>query len=155
MRTRSIHVLSLSILVLAGPVRALEKVAEPVVAAQSARTGCTPSAQVMCLNQGRFQVETTWQDGTGRTGHGMVVPGGADDSGLFWFFKADNWEVLVKVLDGCAVNDHYWVFAAATTDVQYTLTVRDTQSTETAQYTNPLGTAADAITDTGAFQTCP
>ncbi len=43
------------------------------------------------------------------------------DSALFYFFCTDNWELLVKVLDGCAINGHLWVYAAASTDVGYTL----------------------------------
>ena len=62
---------------------------------------------------------------------------------------------MVKILDGCGFNDHFWVFAAATTNVEYTLSVTDTQTGITKQYFNPLGTAAAAITDTGAFATCP
>ena len=84
-----------------------------------------------------------------------MVPAGSDTSGLFWFFDADNWEVLVKVLDGCAINQRFWVFAAATTNVEYTLRVTDIESGALSEYFNPLGRAADAITDTSAFATCP
>ena len=63
--------------------------------------------------------------------------------------------MLIKVLDGCAINGRYWVFFAATTDVELTVTVTDTQENQTRVYTNPLNQAADAITDTGAFATCP
>lgn len=80
---------------------------------------------------------------------------GVRDSGLFWFFSASNWELLVKVLDGCSLNGHFWVFSAATTNVEYTLRVTDTRTGEVKVYLNPLGVAADAITDTGAFATCP
>ena len=71
-----------------------------------------------------------------------------------WVFSANNWEMLIKVLDGCAINDHYWVFAAATTTVEYTLTVTDTITDVVAEYFNPLGVAAAAVTDTDAFATC-
>ena len=77
------------------------------------------------------------------------------DSGLFWFFSPNNWEMLVKVLDGCRSNGHYWVFAAATTNVEYTLRVTDTDNGVSKQYFNPLGQASPAITDTSAFATCP
>ncbi|MCP4654899.1 MAG: hypothetical protein GY856_05705, partial [bacterium] len=77
-----------------------------------------------------------------------------DDSGILWFFDADNWEMLVKVLDGCALNRRFWVFAAATTNVEYTLRVTDTVSGTVKTYFNPLGNAAAAITDAGAFATC-
>ncbi|MCP4658010.1 MAG: hypothetical protein GY856_21585 [bacterium] len=80
---------------------------------------------------------------------------GSDDSGLFWFFDPDNWEMLVKVLDACGLNGRYWVFAAATTNVEYTLRVVDTETDSVVEYHNPLGTASPAITDTSAFATCP
>ena len=69
--------------------------------------------------------------------------------------RSANWEMLVKVINGCGLNQNYWVFAAATTDVEYTLKVRDTQTGEVVEYFNPLNTAAPAINDTGAFATCP
>ncbi len=115
---------------------------------------CRAGATATCLNAGRFRVEVDWRSFDGTTGSGRVVPFGSEDSGLFWFFEADNWEFLVKVLDGCAINDRFWVFAAATTTVEVTLRVTDTETGATAEYFNPLGNAADAITDTGAFATC-
>ena len=63
--------------------------------------------------------------------------------------------MLVKVLDGCGVNGHYWVLAAATTNVEYTLRVTDTVTGAVREYFNPLGTRAAAITDTDAFRACP
>jgi len=116
---------------------------------------CDDDPDRLCLNRGRFEVSAQWQDFSGNTGGGHVVPLGSPDSGLFWFFSDTNWEVLVKVLDGCGLNDRFWVFAAATTDVQYTLRVHDTVSGVAREYVNPLGAAADAITDTDAFATCP
>ncbi len=76
-------------------------------------------------------------------------------SGLLWFFQAENWEMLIKVLDGCAINDRLWVFAAATTNVEYTLRVTDTRIPAVREYHNELHHAADAITDTAAFDACP
>ncbi|MEM7351855.1 MAG: hypothetical protein AAF657_13740 [Acidobacteriota bacterium] len=116
---------------------------------------CTPDASSLCLNDGRFKVEVAWVDFGSNTGTGQVVPAVSNDSGLFWFFNSDNWEMLVKVLNGCEINDHFWVFAAATTDVEYTLRVTDTETGAVTEYSNPLGRAAPAITDTSAFPTCP
>lgn len=79
---------------------------------------------------------------------------GTSDSGIFWFFNAANWELMVKVLDGCGLNDSFWVFAAATTNVELTLRVRDTHTGEVKMYFNSQGRAADALTDTGAFPGC-
>jgi len=119
------------------------------------KADCTPSATNMCLNESRFQVEVSWRDFQGNTGSGTVVEYGSDDSGLFWFFDEDNWEMLIKVLNGCGVNNRYWVFSAATTNVEYTLRVTDTETNAVKQYHNPLGNSADAITDATAFATCP
>jgi acetyl esterase/lipase len=121
----------------------------------AAPDACVPGPTSHCLRGGRFRVEVAWRDFQGGTGAGRVVPGAADDSGLFWFFAPENWEMLVKVLDGCSLNGRFWVFAAATTTVEYDLTVTDTRTKEVARYHNPLGTAAPALTDTGALAVCP
>ena len=126
-----------------------------VVGAAAVAPGCVPSPTALCLQERRFRLEIEWRDFNGATGPGRVVPAGTGDSGLFWFFAADNWEVLVKVLDGCRINGRFWVFAAATTNVGYTLRVTDTLASESRAYVNTLGVAAPAITDTGAFATCP
>jgi ELWxxDGT repeat protein len=116
---------------------------------------CVADEEKLCLGGGRFRLEVEWRDFDGDTGSGHVVPHFAADSGLFYFFDPDNWEMLVKVLDGCGFNDHYWVFSAATTNVEYTLRVTDTARGVTREYHNPLGVAAAAVTDTAAFATCP
>lgn len=120
-----------------------------------AAAGCVPSDTRLCLNGGRYAVEVAWRDFEGKAGQGHVVPGAAADSGLFWFFGPQNWELLVKVLDGCAVNGHVWVFAAATTTVEHTLVVTDTLTGASARYDNPAGRPAPAVTDTLAFAACP
>lgn len=116
---------------------------------------CVPGPHHLCLADGRFRVEVTWRNFSGQTGMGSVAACSTVDSGIFWFFDPSNWELMVKVLDGCALNGHHWVFAAATTTVEYTLTVTDTLTGETKAYHNPLGTPAVAITDTSALAGCP
>ena len=115
---------------------------------------CSQTETIACLNRGRFQVEVEWTDFAGKSGLGRRVAQGSDDSALFWFFGPNNWEVLVKVLDGCAINHRFWVFAAATTNVAYVLRVTDTETGQVREYENPLGRAADAVTDSAAFATC-
>jgi hypothetical protein len=102
----------------------------------------------------RFRVEVSWKDFEGREGVGTAVPSDADDSALFWFFEEENWEMLVKVIDGCGENDRFWVFAAATTNVEYTLVVTDTAVPISKTYTNELGRVPTAVADTRAFDTC-
>lgn len=114
---------------------------------------CVPGPTVLCLNAGRFRVEAAWKTGTGWTGAGQAVPL-TPDTGVFWFFAPGNVELVVKVLDGCAMNRRYWVFAAGLTDVQVTLTVTDSQTGKSQTYTNPQKTAFVPIQDTGSMAVC-
>lgn len=114
---------------------------------------CSPTPHALCLANGRFRAEATWQQvsGGGQAFSGPPLP---STSGLFWFFSPSNLEMLVKVLDGCGVNGHFWVFAAATTNLGTTLTVTDTTNAAQRQYSNPTGRAAPTLADTSAFA-CP
>ena len=116
--------------------------------------GSTSSSQ-LCLTPNRFAVTAKWLLPDGTRGVGTVVPGSNSTSGLFWFFGSDNWELLVKVLDGCPVNNYKWVFSAATTNVHYQMAVTDVKSGQTKRYFNYFGQSAPAVTDTQAFATCP
>jgi hypothetical protein len=120
-----------------------------------AASTCVPSDTALCLRDGRFRVEVAWSDFVGQGGDAHTVGLRTPDSGLFWFYGADNWEILVKVLDGCAQNDRYWVFAAAATALEYRITVTDTQTGAVREYTNPLGVSSPATTDIEAFASCP
>ena len=116
---------------------------------------CAADDETFCFLNDRFRVRVEWLNFSSETGTGHVVDQPvSDNSGVFWFFDDGNWEMLVKVLDGCDINDRFWVFSAATTNVEYTLTVTDTQSGAEVSYTNPLGNAAAALTDTQALAVC-
>ena len=112
---------------------------------------CTPSGSVLCLRDERFAVEVEWWTADGNAGAGRVVFTARNDSGIFRFFDAANWEVLVKVLDGCPVNGHAWVFTGGTTDLGYRVRVTDTVTDEIRDYRNEPGRPARATTDTTAF----
>lgn len=116
---------------------------------------CVPDATTLCLQQGRFQVRLAWRNQQGVRRDAQAADAGSDDSGLFYFLDRDNWEVLIKVLDGCERNGHFWVFFAAVTNVEYTLTVVDAHTGEPRTWTNPAGTPSPAVTDTRAFAACP
>ena len=93
----------------------------------------------------------SWRTEAGESGHGNVVHAGTDESGMFWFFDRNNWEVLIKVLDGCSENAHMWVFGASTTDLGYSILVTDTVTGTVREYRNEPGMPASAITDVRAF----
>ena len=61
-------------------------------------------------------------------------------TGLFWFFEPANVELLIKVLDGRALNDAFWVYWGSASNVAYTVTVTDTATGEPKVYQNGLGT---------------
>jgi hypothetical protein len=120
----------------------------------AAQVSCVPNDTTLCLQGARFQVSVAWTDPQGNQGLGHVVPYTTDDSGIYWFFDASDWEMVVKVIDGCALNGSYWVFAAATTNVAYQLHVKDTSTGTVRTYGNPQGVSSPAVTDTSAFSTC-
>lgn len=102
-----------------------------------------------CLFGNRFEVEVTAHTADGDFVGKLATS--TPESGIFTFFSADNWEMLVKVLDGCNQNGKHWVFAAGATDVEFTLRVQDRATGLEKVYRNAGGQAARAITDTDAF----
>ena len=141
-------------LALASPTRA-RPVGHPVdestilPATGQSQATCAPGATALCLAGGRFHVEAAWKDFQGHTGAGQAVPL-TGDTGYFWFFSSTNVEAVVKVLDARAVNDHFWVFYGALSNVEYTLTVTDTVTGIVQTYQNPSGLFA-SVGDTLAF----
>jgi hypothetical protein len=112
---------------------------------------CEASDLALCLHGDRYTVEAKWWTSDGRSGPAVVVPKATKDSGLFRFFDEDNWEILIKVLDGCSVNNHHWVYGASTTDLGYSIRVTDTRTGDVSEYRNEPGRPAPAITDATAF----
>jgi hypothetical protein len=117
---------------------------------------CIADDTTLCLGNGRFKVQgnyTTTNAGSGMA-HAVKL---TDDTGYFWFFQQNNVEAVVKVLNGCGLNNHFWVFAGGLTDQGVTFTVTDTTKSPTVSrtYTNPRGTKWVTITDTSALSTCP
>jgi PKD repeat protein len=116
--------------------------------------GCTPSASTLCLNNNRFSVTANFRTLQGQTGAATGVEL-TSDSGYFYFFNAANIEIVIKVLSGCGLNNHYWVFAAGLTNVEVDLRVTDTQNGTVKNYFNPIETPFAPVQDTSAFETCP
>lgn len=110
---------------------------------------CRSTSTRLCLGGGRYAVEAAWRDFQGRRGAGHAVPLTAD-TGYFWFFDPANVEAVLKVLDGRGANGHVWVFYGALSNVEYTLTVTDTQTGLARRYVNPSGVLA-SVGDTLAF----
>ena len=122
---------------------------------------CSADATTLCLpGNDRFKVTLFFDtvQGPGNSGDAQAISLnslGITKGGILHFGDSGNPEVLVKVLDGCGINNRWWVFYAATTNVGFELTVEDTVANLTKVYTNPDIHPADTITDTQAFATCP
>ncbi|PYQ54908.1 MAG: hypothetical protein DMF53_28820, partial [Acidobacteria bacterium] len=115
----------------------------------AAQAVCSPAPTALCLQGSRFQAEVTWTAPGFGSGAGQAVPL-TEDTGYFWFFGSSNVELVVKVLDGRAVNRHFWVFYGALSDVAYTLTITDLQTGAREVFTNPQGRLA-SVSDVSAF----
>jgi hypothetical protein len=117
--------------------------------------GCPPVTEYnprsLCLGAGQFSVSVTFEDpSTGALRAAVAVPLGRRDSGVFWFFAETNLELMVKILDGRAVNGGFWFFYGALSDVDYTISVLNTKTGAVKTYHNPKGTLASGA-DINAF----
>lgn len=99
----------------------------------------------LCTLGGRFELTLAARDHrTGNTGTGVPL----QQNDLFGFFSLpaltgdpNNPEVFVKMLDGRPVNGNFWVFYGGLTDLEYTLTVKDTIANTTKTYSKTGGTS--------------
>ncbi|MEM1247207.1 MAG: reprolysin-like metallopeptidase [Acidobacteriota bacterium] len=123
---------------------------EASITTYSASGPCREEA--LCLLGGRFEIDVAWRDArSGNSGRGSAdrFPG-SDQSGTFWFFDESNVELVVKMLDGTSLNDRFWHYYGALSDVEYWISVRDTRTEEQRTYHNPQGELCGAA-DVDAF----
>jgi hypothetical protein len=126
-------------------------------------TACVASDTVLCIDDspgdGRFKVHASFHtaDGGGLSGKAQAIPLsqlGVVHGGLLWFFSGDTPEMLLKIVDGCAVNGHYWAFLSAATNAGFTVTIDDTVRAASKTYTNADLTPALPVQDTFALASC-
>jgi PKD repeat protein len=127
----------------------------PITVPNPSATTCGTGTDRLCLKGGRFRLTIFASDPlrTGRSGTGTAVPEN-DQFGYFNFFPAlttdpNNLEVFVKVL-GPLPDGSHWVFFGGLTDLQYNLTVFDTQTGITESYVKQAG-ESQAFFDVPAF----
>ncbi len=121
---------------------------------------CVPTSTTLCIDDEpgdrRFAITVDYDTALngGSSGQGKAIPLsplGILRGGLFWFFDVTNPELLIKVLNGCAISGHHWVFWSAGTTVGLEVRVTDTRTGRTVTYLNPDGETAKPVSDTGAF----
>lgn len=111
----------------------------PYLAARAASRGagdygCTAEQISYCLVDGRFRVYV-FHEGKGA----RRLPIAGDNAVLFYFFEPSNPEMLLKVLNGCAVNGHWWVFGSAATDLPYRIEITDLAARNSVRYDHQEG----------------
>lgn len=110
---------------------------------------CEPTKDVLDLDG--YRVRMCYVTPNGAVGQAKAGIYSSGQSGLLWFFDRDNAEVLVKVLNGCAVNSHRWVYVAPVTDLAVHMTITS-PSGEEWSYVNESSVKADTMADASAFQ---
>jgi subtilisin family serine protease len=117
---------------------------------------CVRDAATACLVNGRFEVKVDYQSASSGSGSAQVMAFGGqrtenDQSVFWWFFAPTNFEMGVKVLDACVVNQRFWVFISGLTDQGWTVHVRDSQTGAAKAYSNPLGHLSTTFADISAL----
>ncbi len=108
----------------------------------------------LLLDNGRFAVQASWSStAQGTSGFGTALAL-TTDTGYFWFFTPSNTEVVIKALDACSIDGHFWIFGSGLTNLGVVLTVTDTQSQTTMQYTSTDGSPFQPIQDFVSFSAC-
>jgi hypothetical protein len=115
---------------------------------------CSPTTSRFCAQNNRFSVSLWARDqrtGKTDTGHVMLTTG---VYGMFGFpviaGNTTDPQIFVKVLDGRPINGKWWVFCSTLTDVEFKVTVTDTQTSQSRTY-HKLPGATTSTFDTSAF----
>ncbi len=118
---------------------------------------CEPGPERLCVLDNRFSLEVRFIDpNESRPGVDPEKAATVLDSlttaetGFFWFFTPSNIELAAKVLDGRKNNGRFWLLFGGVSDVGYTLTVTDTATGLTKDYTNDRGSICGEV-DTTTF----
>jgi photosystem II stability/assembly factor-like uncharacterized protein len=109
---------------------------------------CEAGPERLCLLGGRFEVSVKYGDSAGR-----AVPQG-DRFGAFRRpgESPGEAEIFVKMADRrAAPNRAFWFFHSSVTDLDYTITVRDTATGRLRFYRNESANPGCGAADTGAF----
>ena len=79
-----------------------------------------------CIDGGRFEVFVWyWNKGGWNRAQRLTTADLGQYGAVFYFFDRTNPELLIKVLNGCGINRHWWVYGSAGTDLNYQVKVRD------------------------------
>lgn len=118
-----------------------------LLSAGAAAGRCKKDKNTLCLLNNRFAVKVDWRNpGNSTSGTGGAVPI-STVTGAFYFTDAGNLELMAKVID---YGDRIDFFYGTLSDLEYTITVTDTDTGHTKSYSNPAGSYCGGL-DGGAF----
>lgn len=102
------------------------------------------------IHQGRFHVSASaTHDGKHIEAlHSIPITG---DVSALCLFDASNPEIFVKVLDGCAVNGHRWVFMAGMTDLECQVEIEEVSTGIVWTHHSKKGQQFQPVSDLKAF----
>ncbi len=114
---------------------------------------CVENATSLCLATERFRVNVDFStvDQTDAQAQAIAL---TEDTGYFWFFNEANVEIVIKVLNGCGINQRFWVFSGGLTDVDVEIKVVDTETGASRIYQSS-DRAFLPVQDVEAFASCP
>jgi hypothetical protein len=129
-----------------------------LVRSGSAPGHCTRSATTACLVNGRFQVTVSYEN-SGSSGQAQVMSfagrrAESDESVFLYFTDPSNFEMGLKILPACGVNNHFWVFIGGLTNQGWQVSILDTSNGRTKSYSNALNHLTSTTADTSALP-CP
>jgi hypothetical protein len=119
---------------------------------------CTRNANTACLVNGRFEVTISYRNASGH-GNGTIMNfagkrAESDESAFLYFTDSSNFEMGVKILPACGVNNHFWVFIGGLTNQGWAVNILDTMTGRSKSYSNGLNHLTSTTADTQALA-CP
>ncbi len=121
---------------------------------RAAAPACSTSTTALCLAGERFQVEARWHSAHNGPSRPARVQPLLEHSGALWFHNRTNPEIVVKLVDGSAVNGSWWLFHGALTDLEYELRVTDTVTGIARSVHKPQRSLCGSV-DLEAFEGAP
>lgn len=131
----------------------------PVVAPNSPTGTCTPTSNVVCLLNGRFEVKLDYTNifvnppVPGSMLGAKFVPGNQNpDTAIFGLGSAQEIEAVVRLQDTRPFTNVFAVYYGGMTDLPFTVTVIDKATGTTRKYENPAGLVGGGV-DRSSFPT--
>ncbi|HYU32550.1 MAG TPA: VWA domain-containing protein [Thermoanaerobaculia bacterium] len=107
---------------------------------------CKSSATALCLAGKRFKVETTWRDAKGK----LVAAKGTALTGStgYFSFGGSALDLIVKIVDGVALNGHFWAFYGGLSRAEFTVKITDPVTGVVKTFTNLAGNFTSGVDTT-------